>query len=372
MQFIDLKKQYSLIKKDVNNRIKAVLDHGQYIMGPEIAELEQSLASYVDVKHCISCSSGTDALLMPLMAWDIGPGDAVFTTSFTYIATAEVISLLGATPVFVDIDINTFNICPDELDKAIKKILKNKKLKPKAIIPVDLFGLLANYKKIEKIASKYNLFLLEDAAQSFGSTLDMKKAGSFGDAASTSFFPAKPLGCYGDGGAVFTNDDSLAEKIKSIRIHGMGKNKYTNVRIGLNARLDSIQAAVLMSKLSIFDLEIEKRNNIAKQYISFLNKDFSTQKIPEGFLSVWAQFSILAFDENQREDVIKKLNNNSVPSFIYYPIPLHLQKAFRYLDYKEGDLPIAESISKKIFSIPMHPYLEENTILNICDLISSI
>ena len=276
MDFIDLKAQQNLIRDKINKRIKNVLDHGKYIMGPEVYELEERLCEYVDMKYCISCSSGTDALLIPLMAYGIGPGDAVITTPFTYIATAEVISILGAEPVFVDIYEDTYNINPDGIEDAIK-LSKDKGLNPRAIIPVDLFGLPARYRMINQIAKKYNMVVIEDAAQGFGGVIKGKRAGSFGDVASTSFFPAKPLGCYGDGGAIFTNDEELALKMRSIRIHGSGSDKYENVRLGLNGRIDTIQAAILIEKLSIFDQELHSRNRIADYY----SKNISTNlKIP--------------------------------------------------------------------------------------------
>jgi UDP-2-acetamido-2-deoxy-ribo-hexuluronate aminotransferase len=263
IKFIDLETQQKRIRKPLEQRLKKILDHGQYIMGPEVFELEEKLADYCGVKHAISCSSGTDALLIPLMAWGIGPGDAVFTTPFTYHATAEVISILGATPVFVDVYESTFNIDCEKLEIEIKRVIKEGKLKPKAIIPVDLFGLPARYRLIEEIARKYNLKVLEDAAQSFGGSIGEKKVGSFGDVAATSFYPAKPLGCYGDGGAIFTNDDQLAEKCKSIRFHGTTeKDRYHSEMIGLNGRLDTIQAAVLLEKLNIFSEELLMINDI--------------------------------------------------------------------------------------------------------------
>ena len=279
MEFLDLKAQQKRIRKPLEKRISKILDHGAYIMGPEVFELEEKLADYCGIKHAISCSSGTDALLIPLMAWGIGPGDAVFTTPFTYVATAEVISILGATPIFVDVYESTYNIDCDKLEVEIRKVVKEGKLKPKAIIPVDLFGLPARYRLIDKIAKKYNLKVIEDAAQSFGGSIRDKKVGVFGDVAATSFYPAKPLGCYGDGGAIFTNDDDLAEECKAIRIHGTKKDKYNSEMIGLNGRLDSIQAAVLLEKLSIFDDELDLRNEINSHYRKYLN---NAQHHPEG------------------------------------------------------------------------------------------
>ena len=285
MEFLDLKTQQKRIRKPLEKRINKILDHGAYIMGPEVFELEEKLADYCGVKHAISCSSGTDALLIPLMAWDIGPGDAVFTTPFTYVATAEVITILGATPVFVDVYESTYNIDCEKLETEIKRVIKEGKLKPKAIIPVDLFGLPARYRLIDKIAKKYNLKVIEDAAQSFGGSIRDKKVGTFGDVAATSFYPAKPLGCYGDGGAIFTNDSNLAEKCKAIRIHGTKNDKYNSEMIGLNGRLDSIQAAVLLEKLSIFDDEITLRNEVNSYYRKFLN---NAQYHPKDYQSAHA------------------------------------------------------------------------------------
>jgi len=353
--FVDLKTQYERLKPQINARIDQVLEHGAYVMGPEIAELERQLSEYCNVKHAIACSSGTDALLLGLMAYDIGPGDAVFTTSFTYFATAEAIALLGATPIFVDIDKSTFNIDPERLEEAIQRARQSGKLKLRGILPVNLFGLPADYHRIDPIAKEHDLFVLEDAAQSFGATCGNRVSGSLGDISATSFFPAKPLGCYGDGGAVFTDDDVLAEKILSLRIHGMGQDKYDNARIGLNARMDSIQAAILLAKLEIFDDELEKRKVIAGIYHQCLKDLVGTPYIPYGMSSAWAQFSVLS---DHREDMIEALAEKGIPVQVYYRIPCHLSKAFAYLGYKSGDLPITERVSSRIFSLPMHPYLD--------------
>lgn len=368
MQFIDLKAQYSTIKDDIQERINGVLEHGRYVFGPEITELEEKLSEYVGVKHTIACSSGTDALLMPLMAWGIGPGDAVFTTPFTFVATAEVISLVGATPIFVDIDERTFNIDPIDLERKISHVKENTSLKPKAIMPVDLFGLPADMPAIEAIAEKENMLVLEDAAQGFGGSINGKKACSFGDVGATSFFPAKPLGGYGDSGAIFTDSDDMKEKLHSIRVHGMSDDRYNNVRIGLNARMDSIQAAVLLSKLSIFDKELQERNRVADRYTSHLKNKVVTPIVPDGYYSSWAQYSILAENEEHRDELRNKLQENGVPTAIYYPIPLHMQTAYKYLGYKKGDMPNCEEVGTKIFSLPMHPYLKDEEIDEICSL----
>jgi UDP-2-acetamido-2-deoxy-ribo-hexuluronate aminotransferase len=355
IDFIDLKAQQRRIRTSLEKRITKVMDHGAYIMGPEIAELEEKLAKYVGVKHCVACASGTDALLMPLMAYDIGPGDVIFTTPFTFIATAEVIALLGASVVFVDIDPRTYNIDPVKLDEAIQKFVKsNSGKKAKGIIPVDLFGQTAAYDPIETIAKKYGLFVLQDAAQSFGGTYKGKKAGSSGNVGATSFFPAKPLGCYGDGGAIFCNDVAMMQKLRSIRVHGQGSDKYNNIRIGINGRLDTMQAAVLLAKMEIFDEEIGLRNKVASRYSEKLKNNVVTPFVHPDCMSVWAQYSILA---ERRDEMLKKLKSRGVPTAVYYPKPLHLQNAFRDLGYKRGDFPISERIADSIFSIPMHPYL---------------
>lgn len=370
IQFIDVGAQYKILKKDIDDNIQKVLNHGKYIMGPEISELENKLSEYVGVKHCISTSSGTDALLMPLMAWGIGPGDAVFTSTFTFAATAEVISLLGATPVFADIDPDTFNLDPEKLEQAIKKVFKEGQFTPKAIIPVDLFGLPADYDKIEAIAKKYKLKILEDAAQGFGGLYKRRRAGAFGDAAVTSFFPAKPLGCYGDGGAIFTENDELAAVLKSIRIHGKGKDKYDNIRIGLNARLDTLQAAILLPKLRAFiQYEFAARNKFAEMYTKGLESILKTPTIPDGLTSSWAQYSVLAGDEEERTMLQEKLKESGIPTMIYYCKPLHLQDAYAMLGYKKGDFPVTEDVCSRIFSLPMHPYLTEDIIENIITII---
>ena len=369
--FIDLKTQYKRLENEIKSKIQTVFEHGHFIMGPEIEEVEQKLSQFVGVKHAITCSSGTDALLMPLMAWGIGPGDAVLTTPFTFIATAEVIQLLGAVPVFVDIDEKTFNINPIKLREQIEKLLENGKLRPKAIIPVDLFGLPADYEEINTLARDFDILVLEDAAQSFGAEYKGQKTCSLTHAAATSFFPAKPLGCYGDGGAVFTNDDELAEQLRSIRIHGQGSNKYENIRTGLNARFDTLQAAALLPKLDIFPEEIVMRQKVAEKYSSGLKNKVKVPYVPKDRISVWAQYSVLAHDNEERAAMQKWLGENGIPTAIYYPIPLHLQKAFSHLEYRPGSFPIAEQISKKIFSLPMHPYLTDEQSTKIIDILLS-
>jgi len=339
-----------------------VLQSQQFIMGPEVAELEEKLAHYTGVKHAISCSSGTDALVIPLMAYGLKKSDAVFVPAFTFFASAESITLAGGTPVFVDSSSETFNLSPSSLEHAIEKTLAEGALTPRGVMVVDLFGLPADYAALEQVASTYGLFIIEDAAQGFGGVYHGKKAGAFGAVGATSFFPAKPLGCYGDGGAVFTDDDSLAALIKSIRVHGQGSDKYDNVRIGVNGRLDSLQAAVLLSKLEIFDDEIAARNRVAAAYNERLSSVLATPQTPKGLVSAWAQYSLLARDTAERERILAGLKDRGIPTAIYYPIPIHLSTAYASLGYQKGDLPVCEDFSGRIFSLPMHPYLTEEDI----------
>jgi len=354
MQFIDLNAQQGRIRDKIENNIKKVLDHGKYIMGPEIMELEEQLAAYVGTKYAAGVASGTDALLMPLMTYEIGPGDAVFTTPFTFIATAEVIKLLGAVPVFVDIQEDTYNIDPVKLEEVIVKTIQDGKLKPRGIIPVDLFGQPADYDEIEAIAKKYNLFVIQDAAQSFGAKYKDKRACSSGNVAATSFFPAKPLGGYGDGGMVFTNDDEMYEKLVSIRVHGKGSDKYDNIRIGINGRLDTLQAAILLAKMEIFSEEVDLRQEVAGRYSDAL-KDCTVVPVVRDYnLSAWAQYSLL---HPKRDQVQAALKEKGIPTAVYYPLSLHLQEAFLNLGCQKGDFPISERIQEQIFSVPMHPYL---------------
>lgn len=377
MNFIDLEKQQELIRDSIEKRIKAVLDHGKYIMGPEVRELEEKLAAFTESRYCISCASGTDGLLLALMAYDTGPGDAVFTTPFTFIATAEVISLLGATPIFVDIDPKTFNLDPEKLAVAINDYKNGKQITPaipenlklKGIIPADIFGLTADYDAINVIARENGLFVIEDAAQSFGASCKEKMACNLTDMAATSFFPAKPLGCYGDGGAVFTNDKDIAEKIQSLRVHGKGSDKYDNVRIGINGRLDTIQAAILLAKLEIFPEEIKQRQTVAQKYAKGLQEKVTVPEPPDRYTSAWAQYSIIT---NQRHLLIETLKKKDIPTAIYYPKPLHLQTAFSYLDYEKGYFPVSEQTAETIVSLPMHPYLDTNSQDTIIESVSSI
>lgn len=387
MNFIDLPAQQQRIRMQIEENIRKVLDHGQYIMGPEIGALEQALVEYTGVRHAIACSSGTDALLLALMAYGVGPGDAVFTTPFTFIATAEVVALLGATPVFVDIDPRTFNIDPEKLKQAIQAVKQNDPrlhplpaasqsaaLTPKGIIPVDLFGLPADYDRISAIARENGLFVIEDAAQSFGAEYQGKKAGALADIACTSFFPAKPLGGYGDGGMCFTDDDTLADLMRSIRIHGQGSDRYNNVRVGINGRLDSLQAAILLAKFSLFPEETILRQQAAGRYSALLaqNESFVLPYVPDGYLSVWAQYSILARDNAHRAAIQAALQKEGIPTMVYYPKPLHVQDAFAFLGYRPDDLPVSDDCARRIFSLPMHPYLKEDDQKLIADAINGI
>jgi UDP-2-acetamido-2-deoxy-ribo-hexuluronate aminotransferase len=374
MQFIDLRRQQQRIEASLKKRINAVLEHGNFILGPEIKELERVLADYAGVRYCLSCASGTDALLLTLMAHNVGPGDAVFTSPFTFFATAEVIALLGATPIFVDIDPETYNIDPEKLSTAIDD-LKNGKypfaknpqgLKLRGIIPVDIFGLPADYDAINTIARENGLFVIEDAAQSFGGSYKGRKACSLAHAAATSFFPAKPLGCYGDGGAIFTNDKPFFELLGSLRVHGQGQDKYENVRIGINGRMDTIQAAIVLAKMEIFSEEVELRQKVAARYSSLFKEcNVVVPAVPEGYSSAWAQYSVRS---EKRRETMERLKNAGIPTAIYYPKPLHFQTAFSYLGYERGAMPVSEKVADRIFSVPMHPYLteEEQTAIVNC------
>ncbi len=355
MQFIDLQSQLNSIRSEIEARIKTVLDHGQFIMGPEVYELEEKLADYVGVKHCVSCGNGTDALQLSLMAMGVGPGDIVFTTAFSFFATAEVIPLVGAKPYFVDIDSDTYNICPASLEKAIKRAQKNDDGVCKAVIAVDMFGLPANYPLLTEICKRYGLYLIEDAAQGFGGAIENEYCGSFGDIATTSFFPAKPLGCYGDGGAIFTDNDQFAQLCRSLRLHGKGSHKYENVRIGLNSRLDTVQAAILLEKFIHFETEIKARQTVAEIYSKEFKTNYKIPNVPSGYRSAWAQYSLQADD---RQFTLEKLSQNKVPCGIYYPVALNEQEPF--IDSLSLITPNAQQACEKVFSLPMHPYLSEN------------
>ena len=340
-------------------------------MGPQVKELEQKLAEYVGVKHCLACANGTDALTLALKAWGIGPGDAVFVPDFTFFSSAEVVSLEGATPVFVDVDADTFNIDFESLETAIQNVMADGQLKPRVIVAVDLYGLPANYPALKAIAQKYGLFILEDGAQGFGGTIEGKKACSFGDISTTSFFPAKPLGCYGDGGAVFTDNDEWAKLIESYRVHGKGTDKYDNVRIGMNSRLDTMQAAILQVKLRAFDDEVERVNEVARAYTRILNEYVKTPVIPDGFRSSWAQYTIQLPNEAARNALQAALKEAGIPSMVYYPKTMHDQTAFKncQLSIIKYQLYTSTRLCSTVLSLPMHPYLEMLEVEDICSKI---
>lgn len=366
LEFAGIKAQYAALKDRIAPRLAAVFEHGQFIMGPEIGELESALSDWCGAKHSVVVSSGTDALVAPLLAAGIGPGDAVFVPSFTFTATAEVVLLLGATPVFVDVDGRTFNIDPSDLAVKLDQVKTAGALKPRAVIAVDLFGLPADYDALSEIAEAEELLLIGDAAQSFGAVRNGAKVGTLAPVTATSFFPAKPLGCYGDGGAVFTDDDETARLLRSVRIHGQGAEKYDVDRIGLNARLDSIQAAVLLGKLPAFAREIEARNRLADHYDERLGDLATTPLRLEGHISAWAQYSLLLDD---RDGVRARLQEKGIPTAVYYPKPMHLQPAYAAYGAGEGSLPVSEELSGRILSLPMHGYMQDPVAERIADAV---
>ena len=414
MQFRDLKQQYQVLREEMDQAILEAVASGAYIMGPQVKELEKQLADYVGVKHCLTCANGTDALTLALKAWGIGPGDAVFVPDFTFFSSAEVVSLEGATPVFVDVHEETFNIDAADLERAVKEVMAEGRLRPRVVVAVDLFGLPADYQAVRAVADKYGLLVLEDGAQGFGGSIQMadqvghdetvisgtasvipgltgnlKRACSFGDISTTSFFPAKPVGCYGDGGAVFTDNDEWAALIESYRVHGKGQFKYDNVRIGLNSRLDTVQAAVLQVKLKAFaEYELDAVNEAAAKYTERL-QGLAVPVIPEGFRSSWAQYTLRLRDKEQRDSLQAALKAEGIPSMVYYPKPMHLQTAFAQTpDQVEGDedvipgltgnlkmadqvghddrCPVATSLCDHVLSLPMHPYLTDEQIDTVC------
>ena len=409
MEFRDLKKQYQVLREEMDRAVWDAMASGAYIMGPQVRELEQQLAEYVGVKHCLTCANGTDALTLALKAWGIGPGDAVFVPDFTFFSSAEVVPLEGATPVFVDVCEETFNIDAVDLERAVKEVLAEGRLRPRVVVVVDLFGLPADYQAVRAVADRYGLLVLEDGAQGFGGSIDRfpvkpgmtedvmagtshvmagcdrpsKRACSFGDIATTSFFPAKPLGCYGDGGAVFTDNDEWAALINSYRVHGKGTFKYDNVRIGLNSRLDTVQAAVLQVKLKAFaEYELDDINAAAEKYTERLKDIVATPVIPTGFRSSWAQYTIKLQDAAQRDALQAALKAEGIPSMVYYPKPLHLQTAFAQTpDQVGGDgrdvipgstgnlCPVATSLCSRVLSLPLHPYITEEQIDTVCNAI---
>ncbi|MFB3089285.1 MAG: DegT/DnrJ/EryC1/StrS family aminotransferase [Acidiferrobacterales bacterium] len=363
LPFIDLKRQQEQVRPQIDAAITRVLDHGQYVLGPEVRELEKQLADFCGAPFALSCASGTDALLLALMAKDVGHGDAIFVPAFTFVATAEVVTLLHAKPVFVDIDADTYLMNMESLEAAIGES-KKQGLTPRAIMPVDLFGQPADYEKIERIAKAHGLFVVADAAQSFGATRGGKRVGTLAPVTATSFFPPKPLGCYGDGGAVFTDDGEMLEVMQSLRVHGQGKDKYDNVRIGINGRLDTIQAAILLEKLAIFEGEIAARQRVAERYNAALGDVVQTPVVEPGATCVWAQYTIRA---KTRDQVAAKLKDQGIPTAIYYPIPLHRQVAYKKFPVAPGGLPVSDKMAGEVLSLPMHPYLSEpdqNRIIN--------
>ncbi len=377
MQFRDLKKQYSVLKEEMDQAMIDVAASSQYINGPWVKDFEKQLADYVGVKHCITCANGTDALSIAMMAWGIKEGDAVFVPDFTFFSSGEVVSLAGGTPVFVDVDMNTYNISAESLEAAIIKVKEEGKLEPKAVVAVDLFGLPADFEAVRAVADKYGIKVLEDGAQGFGGEINGKKACSFGDISTTSFFPAKPLGCYGDGGAVFTDDDEIAALAQSIRVHGKGTMKYDNVRVGLNSRLDTIQAAILQVKLKAFaDYELEDVNKVAARYTELLGEKLGDKAvlplIPEGYLSSWAQYTIQLKDRETRDRVQAELKEKGIPSMVYYPKPMHCQQAFGITGEYEFDCSNTEKLCDTVLSLPMHPYMTEEDICAVADALAEV
>lgn len=372
MNFRDLQKQYQVLKSDIDNAINDVLTSARYISGPQVRELEEKLADYVGVKHCITCANGTDAISLALMAWNIGEDDAVFVPDFTFFSSGECPAFCGATPIFVDVDERSFNIDVDKLEKSILDVINEGKLSPKAVIAVDLFGLPAEYDKLKAVCDKYNLFLMEDGAQGFGGSINGKMACSFGDIATTSFFPAKPLGCYGDGGAIFTDNDEWAWLIRSYAVHGKsGNDKYNNCRIGMNSRLDTIQAAILLPKLTAFaDYELDGVNKAAKLYTEKLTgSGLILPYIPEGYVSSWAQYTVQLSEGVNRDKLIAHLKESGIPSMVYYARPMHTQGAFEGTRSAVADCDVTEKLCKTVLSLPMHPYLEDEDIEKVSNCI---
>lgn len=372
MQFRDLKKQYQVLKPEIDAAMIEVASSAAFIMGKPVKELEAKLAEYVGVKYCVSCANGTDALTLALKVWGVGAGDAVFVPDFTFFSSAEIISLEGATPIFVDVDKNTFNMDPADLEQKIEITLAEGKLIPKVIITVDLFGLPANYPVIRKIADTYQLFILEDGAQGFGGMINGRRACSFGDISTTSFFPAKPLGCYGDGGAVFTDNDEWAALLDSYRVHGKGIFKYDNVRIGMNSRLDTLQAAILKIKFRAFsEYELADINWAAARYTEQLQDRVKTPVIPEDYYSSWAQYTIQLGSKEERDMLQARLKEQGIPTMVYYPTPLHGQTAYKALNAPALCCPVAQQLCDTALSLPIHPYISEEEIDAVCELINN-
>lgn len=368
--FIDLAAQQNRIKGGINARIQAVLAHGKYIMGPEVAELERQLASFCGTRFALGCANGTDALQLALMALGAGPGDAIFCPSFTFASTAEIVPMTGAIPVLVDVCDDTYNLDVESLKRAILGA-REQGLKPAGVIPVDLFGLPADYDRIEPIARENGMWIVADTAQAFGATYNGRVTGSIGDVATTSFFPAKPLGCYGDGGALFTGDERLRDLLDSYRVHGKGRHKYDNERIGLNSRLDTLQAGILLEKLSIYADEIEARQVVARRYRDGIGDFLITPHVPEGCKSVWAQYTVRVRQGQVRDAIMAELKNEGVPTVVYYERPLHQQTAYARFPRDTAGLAVSERLSSEVFSLPMHPYLDETVQARIIEAVVS-
>ena len=373
MEFRDLKRQYLELKDEIDSAVREVCLNANFISGEQVRALEAELAAYVGVKHCIACGNGTDALSLVLMAWGIGAGDVVFVPDFTFFASGEVVSFEGGVPIFVDVDKHTFSMDPDKLEEAIVQVLNKGEYTPKAIVSVDLFGLPANYPRIEQIARKYGLKLLEDGAQGFGGAIGGRRACSFGDAAATSFFPAKPLGCYGDGGAVFTNDDETAALIRSLAVHGKGTHKYDNVRIGVNSRLDTVQAAILRVKFKAFvSYELDNVNRAATEYSNALENILEIPRVPEGYYSSWAQYTVRCESAGQRERIQEELKKQGIPTVVYYPKPMHSQTAFEGSISAQAQCPVTRELCDTVLSLPMHPYLSAEDVAAVSQAVRSV
>lgn len=375
MEFRDLKKQYQVLKEEIDAAILEVCQETRFISGPQVHMLESQLAEYVGTKYCISCANGTDALTLALMAWGIGKGDAVFVPDFTFFSSGECPAALGAMPIFVDVDTKTYNIDPDKLEDEIVRVEKEGKYVPKVVIAVDLFGLPADYQKILNVCKNHDLYLLEDGAQGFGGEINGKKACSFGDISTTSFFPAKPLGCFGDGGAVFTDNEEWAELVHSYAVHGKGgEDKYNNIRIGLNSRLDTLQAAILLVKLRAFkEYELSDINKIAEWYNDILkDSKFMLPKVPQGFTSSWAQYTIQLPYDMDRIELQNRLKKENIPSAVYYVRPMHMQGAFAGTDSVNANCPTTIELCKRVLSLPMHPYMNKEMAQTVCAALGKI
>lgn len=373
MQFRDLSAQYAALKDDIDAGIARVLEHGRYIGGPEVIELETRLADYVGAGHCITCANGTDALQLALMAWGVGPGDAVFVPDFTFFASGEAPALLGATPVFVDVDERIFNLDPVKLEEAVRFVENETDLLPRAVVAVDLFGLPADYPAIREVCERHGVLLLEDGAQGFGGSIDGKMACSFGDVSTTSFFPAKPLGCYGDGGAVFTDSDEWAELIRSYAVHGKGSMKYDNVRVGINSRLDAVQAAVLLVKLGVFEgRELDAVNEAAALYDEMLaGSGLVLPEIPEGYRSSWAQYTVQLLEGCDRNALQAALKGQGIPTMVYYPKPMHEQAAFADAHLCPDGCPVTKRLCETVLSLPMGPYLHSRNLIHVVEALKN-